>query len=174
MTGSTLQTATAAHRHNKGLVLIAVYKFLHSLLFIALGVGALRLVGKDVGDILYRLASDLRFNPEGRFVNFVLDRASLLNDPMLRRISFAAFCYAGIGIAEGIGLYLEKAWGEFLTLIITASFLPWEIMEIMRRHTLVRVGLLVVNVAVLIYLCRVVWERQREQRGIETVSETEG
>lgn len=175
MTGSSLQTEKAAHRHNKGLVLIAVYKFLHSLLFIALGVGALRLVGKDVGDILYRLASDLRFNPEGRFVNFVLDRASLLNDPMLRRIGFAAFCYAAIGIAEGIGLYLEKAWGEFLTLIITASFLPWEIMEILRRHTMLRVGLLLVNVAVLIYLSKLVWERQRVHRGrIETASEPEG
>ena len=85
--------------------------------------GALRLVGKDVGDILTRIASDLRFNPEGRFVNFILDRASLLDDPMLRRIGFGAFCYAAIGILEGIGLYLEKAWGEYLTLIITASFL---------------------------------------------------
>lgn len=175
MTGSTLQkTATAAHRHNKGLVLIAVYKFLHSTLFITIGVGALRLVGKDVGDILSQIASDLRFNPESRFVNFILDRASLLNDPMLRRIGFVAFCYAAIGIAEGIGLYLEKAWGEYLTLFITASFLPWEIMEIMRRHTMPRVGLLLANVAVLIYLSKLVWERQRQHRGVETASEPEG
>ncbi len=165
MTSSTLQSAKKTpHRHRKGLVLIAVYKLLHALLFIAIGVGALRLVGKDVGDILTRLASDLRFNPEGRFVNFILDRASLLDDPMLRRIGFAAFCYAAIGIAEGIGLYLEKAWGEYLTLLITASFLPLEIMEILRRHTFTRVGLLVVNVAVLIYLAKVVWERQRRSK----------
>jgi uncharacterized membrane protein (DUF2068 family) len=173
MTGSTLQTATKAHRHNKGLVLIAVYKLLHALLFTAIGVGALRLVGKDVGDILTRIASDLRFNPEGRFINFVLDRASLLDDPMLRRISFGAFCYAAIGIAEGIGLYLEKAWGEYLTLIITASFLPIEIMEIMRRHTWPRVGLLVVNVAVLVYLSMIVWERQRSPKVAVAAPESE-
>lgn len=160
MTGSTLQKATAARRHNKGLVLIAVYKLLLALFFISVGVGALRLVGKDVGDILSRIASDLRFNPEGRIVNFLLDRASILDDPMLRRIGFAAFCYAAIGIAEAIGLYLEKAWGEYLTIVITASFLPWEILEIVRRQTWPRVGLLVVNVAVLIYLSQLVWERQ--------------
>ena len=125
MTGSTLQKATTARRHNKGLVLIAAYKLLLALFFISVGVGALRLVGKDVGDILSRVASDLRFNPEGRIVNFLLDRASILDDPMLRRIGFAAFCYAAIGIAEAIGLYLEKAWGEYLTIFITASFLPW-------------------------------------------------
>ena len=168
MTGSTLQTATKAHRHNKGLVLIAVYKLLHAFLFIAIGVGALRLVGKDVGDILTRIASDLRFNPEGRMVNFILDRASLLDDPMLRRIGFGAFCYAAIGIAEGIGLYLEKAWGEYLTLIITASFLPIEIMEIMRRQTLPRITLLVVNVAVLLFLSKIVWERQRDKTPADT------
>ncbi len=169
MTGSTLQTAAHAPRHhNKGLVLIAVYKVLYSLLFIAIGVGALRMVGKDVGDILSRIASDLRFNPEGRFVNFLLDRASLLDDPMLRRIGFGAFCYAAIGMAEGIGLYLEKAWGEYLTLVITASFLPWEILEILRRQTLPRVTLLVVNVLVLLFLSKVVWERQRNpKRGVE-------
>ena len=165
MTSSTLQSVRkTAHRHRKGLVLIAVYKLLQALLFIAVGVGALRLVGKDVGDILTRIAGDLRFNPESHFVNFVLDRASLVDDPMLRRIGFAAFCYAAIGIAEGIGLYLEKAWGEYLTLLITASFLPWEVMEILRRHTLLRFGLLVVNAAVLIYLVNLVWERQRRSK----------
>jgi len=174
MTGSTLQTAKKAHRHNKGLVLIAVYKLLTALVFVAIGVGALRLVGKDVGDILTRIASDLRFNPEGRFVNFILDRASILDDPMLRRIGFGAFCYAAISIAEGIGLYLEQAWAEYLTLMITASFLPLEIMEIMRRHTMPRIGLLVVNVAVLLYLSKLVWERQRDPKTSIPTQEIEG
>jgi uncharacterized membrane protein (DUF2068 family) len=161
MTGSSLQIAQKPRRHNPGLVLIAVYKLLQALFFVLLGVGAMQLVHKDVGDVLAQIASDLRFNPEGRFVNFVLDRASLLNDPMLRRIGFAAFCYAGVGIFEGIGLYLEKAWGEYLTAIITASFLPFEIHEILRRFTLARVGLLVANVVVLLYLLKMIAERPR-------------
>ena len=165
MTGSTLQSAVKVSRHhNKGLVLIAAYKLLLALFFIALGVGALRLVGKDVDDVLSRVASDLRFNPEGRFVHFILERASILDKHMLHRISFGAFSYAAIGLAEGIGLYLEKAWGEYLTLLITASFLPLEILEIMHRHTWLRIGLLVANVLVLIYLVKIVWDRQRNHK----------
>lgn len=161
MTGFTTDTVRKQGRRDKGLVLIASYKLLAALVFAAVGVGALRLVGRDVGDVLSDLASDLRFNPESRFVNFVLDRASLLDDPALRRIGLGAFCYAAIGIAEAVGLFLEKVWAEYLTLLITASFLPLEVIEILHRLTWARVALLAANVVVLIYLFIVVAKRQK-------------
>lgn len=151
-------------RHDKGLVLIAAFKFAQALLFLAIGVGTRQLLHKDVGDELGALADHLRFDPESRFVNFILDRASLLNDPMLRRIGLAAFCYAGVGIAEGIGLYLEKAWGEYLTLAITVSFLPWEIFEIIRKLTWVRTSLLTINTLVFLYLLNLIIEKERKRR----------
>ena len=78
MTGTSLQVTKTPRRHNKYLVLIAVYKLLQALLFVAIGVGALRLLHKDIDDVLMRVAHDLRFNTESRFVDFVLERASLL------------------------------------------------------------------------------------------------
>ncbi|MGA2536319.1 MAG: DUF2127 domain-containing protein [Terracidiphilus sp.] len=138
---------------------MAAFKFGQALLFIAVAVGALRLLHKDLGDVLQQLANHLRFNPESRFVNFVLDRAAIVNDRLLRRFSIALFAYATLGITEGIGLYLEKAWGEYLTLGITASFLPWEIFEVMHKHTWIRLSLLVVNVFVFLYLLKVLVER---------------
>lgn len=150
--------------HNRWLLLIAVYKSLQALLFIAIGVGALHMLHRDIADDLAMLADHLRFNPESRFVNFVLDKASLVDDPLLRRIGAAAFSYAGVSLAEGIGLYLEKAWGEYLTLIITASFLPWEVFEIFHKITLFRSSLLVINVLVLLYLSKVVGERIAARR----------
>jgi uncharacterized membrane protein (DUF2068 family) len=156
-------TRSAGHRHNRLLVLIAVYKFLHALLFYAIGFGAHRLLHKDLADQIELLARHLRFNPESRLVIFILEKASLINDPVLRRIGFVADAYATVTLIEGIGLYLEKAWGEFLTLAITASFLPWEIFEIFRRLTWFHAGLLVINILVLIYLLRLVIERARHR-----------
>jgi uncharacterized membrane protein (DUF2068 family) len=170
MTVSSTKIAPTRKRHDMGLVLIAAYKLLVALVFAAVGVSALHLVGKDVGDILSNLASDLRFNPEGRFVNFVLDKASLLNDPMLRRIGFAAFCLSAVSIVEGIGLYLEKVWAEYLTLAITASFLPLEVRELIHRFTWVRVAIFVINLAVLIYLAMVVLERHRKRNQAVTAA----
>jgi uncharacterized membrane protein (DUF2068 family) len=148
-------------KHNRWLVRIAAYKFLLALLFVSVGVGALRLLHKDIDDVISQIGDMLRFNPESRFVNFLYNSASLINDPLLRRIGAMAFSYAGLSMAEGIGLYLEKAWGEYLTLIITASFLPWEIFEVFHRLTLVRVGLLGVNLLVFVYLLKIVMSRRK-------------
>ena len=163
MIDSPAQVHSKGRQHNKGLVLIAAYKLIQGLLFAAIGVGALRLLHKDVGDELTALADHLRFNPESRFVNFVLDKASLFDDPLLRRIGVAAFSYAALGVLEGVGLYLEKVWAEYLTLVITGSFLPWEVFEICRRLTLPRVSLLTINLLVFLYLMKLVMERGRRR-----------
>jgi uncharacterized membrane protein (DUF2068 family) len=150
--------------HNRWLVLIAGYKLALALLFFAIGAGALHLLHKDVDDVFAVIADRLRFNPEGRIVGFLLDRASLLDDPLLRRIGAAAFCYAIISLAEAIGLYLEKTWGELLTLLITASFLPWEVIEIIRRITWPRVSLLAINIGVFWYLLQLMTQQRGRRK----------
>jgi uncharacterized membrane protein (DUF2068 family) len=154
---------TGGKHHNRWLVLIAFLKFAQATMFILIGLGAHRLLHKDVADEIELFARHMRFNPESRLVNFILDRASLVNDPLLRRIGFAAFGYSALCIAEGLGLYLEKAWGEYMTLAITAAFLPWEVFEIFRRLTWLHAGLLIINVLVFIYLLKLVGERTRER-----------
>jgi uncharacterized membrane protein (DUF2068 family) len=161
MTDTPTTEESQRRRHNKWLVLISAYKFVQALLIASIGFGALHLLHKDIGDVLSQVAAALRFNPESRFVNFVLERAEIIDDPLLRRIGVVAFSYAVLNLGEGIGLYLEKLWGEYLTLIITASFLPWEVFEVFRRVTWVRVSLLTVNTLVLLYLLKLVVEHRK-------------
>src|ERR1700679_2639859 len=156
-------TRIGGHRRNPLLLTIAVYNSIHALFYIGIGIGAHRLLHRDIADQIDLFARHLRFNPESRLVTFVLEKASPINDPLLRRIGLFAYCYAALTMVEGIGLYLEKAWGEFLTLAITASFLPWEILEIFRRLTWVRVSLLTINILVFAYLLRVILDRARNR-----------
>ena len=144
-------------------MLIAIFKFAQALVFILIGLGAHRLLHKDIADEVETFARHLRFNPESRLVSFVLDHASVVTDKMLQRIGFAAFGYAVLCIVEGLGLYLEKAWGEFLTLAITASFLPWELYEMFRHITWIKVGLFTINVLVLLYLLKLVAEKAQQR-----------
>jgi uncharacterized membrane protein (DUF2068 family) len=163
MTGSSITEIKPRTKHNKWIVLIASYKTLQAILFALIGLGARHMLHKDVGDELAALADHLRFNPESRLVNIILDRASLLNDPILRRIGILAFAYSAVSYVEGIGLYFEKVWAEYLTLIITASFLPLEIIEIFKRQTWFRFSLLAVNLLVFVYLLQLLAIRARER-----------
>jgi len=163
MTDSPAKSISKPHGHNQWLILIAAFKLGQALLFVLIGVGALQLLHKDVGDVLAKVAHHLRFNPESRLVNFILDKASLLDDRLLRRIGDVVFIYSGLDLIEGIGLYLEKVWAEYLTLAITASFLPWEAFEIFRKVTVVRVSLLTVNTLVFLYLVKLIAERGKRR-----------
>jgi uncharacterized membrane protein (DUF2068 family) len=149
--------------HSNWLVLIGVLKLFKALLFILLGVGALRLLHKDLVDSLSHLISALRFDPENHFVNLVLEKVALISPHRLREISIGIFCYAGLDIIEGVGLALEKTWAEYLTLILTASFLPWELFEIVRHVTWLKIVLLVINVLVVAYLIFHVQGRMRNR-----------
>jgi uncharacterized membrane protein (DUF2068 family) len=151
-------------------MLIAAFKLGQALLFIAAGVSVLRLMHHDLPDLVLRWAHHMHFSPESHIVDFVLDRVSIVNDKLLRRFGVGLFAYAALGSVEGIGLYLEKAWAEYMTLGITASFLPWEIFEVFRRSTWVRVGLLIVNVLVFLYLLKVVVEREKQKRNGEALA----
>ncbi len=76
-----------------------------------------------------------------------------LEDPHRKHLVAAvAFAYAALFITEGTGLWLEKKWAEYLTIVATASFLPFEIYEAVKKVTVLRVSVLVINAAIVIYL----------------------
>lgn len=141
-----------APTRNKGLFAIALFKLAKALFFFCLGVGAMHMMGKDLSDEAMRLATALRFDPEGRVVPLILDKIDLIDAHRLREIGIATFAYSAIALTEGVGLLLEKVWAEYLTLVLTISFLPWELFELARRPTWIRLGLLLINLAVLWYL----------------------
>ena len=142
----------AATVHDHGLLMIGLFKLSKSLFFFCVGIGALHLLHRDLGDEAMRLATALRFDPEGRFVGLLMEKVDAIDAHHLREIGFATFAYSALALTEGIGLMLEKVWAEYLTLSLTVLFLPWELYEIVRRFTLLHVGLLATNLLVLAYL----------------------
>jgi uncharacterized membrane protein (DUF2068 family) len=97
---------------------------------------------------------------------WVFDHIDDVTAHRLKQIGVATFFYAGLRVTEGVGLVLEKVWAEHLTIAVTVSFLPWEMYEIFRRLDMFRLGLLVTNLIVLIYL---VWSLGRRNRRLGRV-----
>ena len=133
--------------------LIAVYKLLHAVFFTAVGFGLLKLRGHNVVDFLNaHLIIPYHLNPESRIVNWVLDRADMLTSHRLLLLGYAAFFYAALFAAEGIGLYLRKHWAEYLVVIVTGSLLPLEIYELFHKLALWKFAAVVGNLLILSYL----------------------
>jgi uncharacterized membrane protein (DUF2068 family) len=155
------------HSHpdrNRWLIAIGVLKLLKAVLFVSMGFGVIRLVHRDIADVLLRATLALRFDPENRFVNVLLEKSAMLSPHRLKEISLALFLYAALDVIEGTGLVLEKGWAEYFTLILTGSFLPWEFYEIIRHVTMFKIVLTVLNLLVFIYLAYVVNEKVRARQ----------
>lgn len=143
---------TGEKAHGRGLRVIAAFKLLKAFALIAVGVGALRLLHKDVAAIVEHWINVFRVDPHNHFIDLLLVKLSLLDDRRLKELSIGTFFYAGIFLVEGVGLALQKRWGEYFTIITTSSLLPIEIYELVRRVSIGRCLALGINLAVVGYL----------------------
>jgi uncharacterized membrane protein (DUF2068 family) len=134
------------------LLLIALFKLVKGLLLVAAGVGALKLLHHDVAETLNRWVYIIHVDPDNRYIHRLLSRVLSASPKQLRAVSAGTFIYAALLLTEGVGLLLRKRWAEYFTLITTAGLIPLEIYELARRMTAAKVGVLIVNVAIVVYL----------------------
>ncbi|MEO6050268.1 MAG: phosphoribosylanthranilate isomerase, partial [Pyrinomonadaceae bacterium] len=87
-----------------------------------------------------------------RYVQSGLERLSGVGNKQLVMFSIGAFIYAALLFTEGIGLWLQKRWAEYLTAFATALFIPFELYELYERFTWVRIAILALNIFVVWYL----------------------
>ena len=153
--------ATEGAHYDRGLLLIGIFKLLKSAFFFAVGLGAVHLLHRDIGDVAMRLAQALHFDVESRFVTLLVVKADQVDVHRLREVGFGTFGYSALALVEGVGLMMEKVWAESLTLCLTISFLPWELYELARSPDLMRLTLLLANLAVLAYI---VWLLRRKKK----------
>jgi uncharacterized membrane protein (DUF2068 family) len=138
--------------HSRLLRLIALFKLVKAALLIAVGVGALKLVHKDVAAAVEHWVELLRLDPNNHYIDTALEKASNLTPDKIKQLGLGSMIYAGLFLTEGIGLWLEKNWAEWLTVIITSSLIPIELYEIYRNPTPVKIAVLLINVAIVAYL----------------------
>jgi uncharacterized membrane protein (DUF2068 family) len=63
-------------------------------------------------------------------------------------------------IIEGTGLWMLKRWGELVTVVVTGSLLPFEVISLWRHATIPKIAIFLINVAIVAYLIYLI--RQRE------------
>jgi uncharacterized membrane protein (DUF2068 family) len=67
-------------------------------------------------------------------------------------LGVAIAAYAALEGVEAIGLWLGRRWAEYLTFVATIVFVPYEIYELTKSVTTLKVLALVINLAIVAYL----------------------
>jgi uncharacterized membrane protein (DUF2068 family) len=153
--------------------LIALWKLCHAVFFTAVGLGLLRLRGHNVVDFLNaHIILPYHLNPENQLVYWLLDKADALTSHRLLLLGYAAFFYAALFAAEGIGLFLRKHWAEYLVVVVTGSLLPLEIYELWVKVAWWKWAAVIGNLLIVSYLvhrlvldARVKAQRRRQKLG---------
>jgi uncharacterized membrane protein (DUF2068 family) len=139
---------------SRGLLLIATFKLIKGLGLLALGIGALKLLHKDVAAEIAQWLDVLRVDPHNHYIQMLLEKLGMVDDRKLKALSVGTLFYSALFLTEGVGLALRKRWAEYLTIISTASLLPLEVYEIAKRVDAARIVVLLANIAIVVYLVR--------------------
>jgi uncharacterized membrane protein (DUF2068 family) len=145
--------------------IIAIDRALHSVIFGAIAavvlfvyvrLGAVHREAERLLQTVSRAATSTGADQSRGFVFNELNNIAHLHGHTLAILGATAIGYFVIEGVEAIGLWRERRWAEYLTAVATAGFLPFEIHELLDRVTVIRVGALVINIAILVYL---VWAK---------------
>ncbi len=134
--------------------LIAVFKLLKAAGLIAVGVGAISMRHADSDSSLRHWIDAFAVDPHGKYLTEILAKLTSLHARELREIGVACLLYALVFVVEGLGLLGRRMWAEVMTVIVTLSFIPLEIYELVHHTTLAKVAVLIINILVALYLLR--------------------
>ena len=82
----------------------------------------------------------------------VLRWAGGLGGRTVTMIAVGLLAFSLLELTEAVGLARRRRWAEYLTVIAGCIGIPFEIFEVVRRQTVLRVSFLVINVAIVLYL----------------------
>jgi uncharacterized membrane protein (DUF2068 family) len=84
-----------------------------------------------------------------------------LSESRVHALRLITLTYAAVFALEGVGLWMQRRWAEWLTVIITASLIPLELWELIHTPSLGACLVIVANMLIVGYLYWHVSTRQR-------------
>ena len=147
-------------RDRYALRLIALDRIIHFLVLSALA-AALLLFANDKATLnseFTRILKELQggvggpVNDTNHGLLHDLERLFALTTTNLYLLGAGVAAYAALEGVEAIGLWLGKRWAEYLTFVATVVFVPYEIYELTKGISALKIVTLVINLVIVVYL----------------------
>jgi uncharacterized membrane protein (DUF2068 family) len=151
---------TPAHwRPIFGLRAVAAFEALKGVIVLVAGFGLARIIHGDVQQAAEDLVDRLHLDPAKKYPRIFLDLAANLSDGQLWALAALAMVYAALRFAEAYGLWFERRWGEWIAALSGGIYVPFEIYELSRGFSAVKLAALILNAVIVAYMCHLLRRR---------------
>ena len=140
---------------------IAVDRAFHFVILAVLAVAVFLIAShqRELRDDFYRVLTDIQggvgggpLQPSHHGLVGRLDELFSLNKGTLHLVGAGLAVLAVVEGIEAVGLWYQRRWAEYLTLVVTALLVPLEVYELTATVSWFKVVALVVNLAIIVYL----------------------
>jgi uncharacterized membrane protein (DUF2068 family) len=159
-------TETRKSRNRVWMRVIAVYKAAKTVGLVLVAIAAFHLDSSQNFEHLVRWLEHLSLSDSSGLRWRLVEKLQSMGPSKFVAIGLVALAYAAIFATEGIGLWLQKYWAEWFTVVATGSLVPLEIYEAARRFSGFKLAALIANIAIVAYLVRVALQ-SRQSRSAE-------
>ncbi len=129
---------------------VAMFDVTKAAIVLLLGCGLF--MHKNLDDVAECVVQVLHVNPEGKLSNLFFELASHSSDRNLWVLALGTLAYASVGLTEAYGLWREREWAQWFSLLSTALYLPPELYWMLRDPNWLKCAVLVTNIAIFLFM----------------------
>ena len=126
-------------------------------------IGMLDLLHRDVRAVVIALIGRFGLDPEAHYPSLLLHYADLLPDADVHLLVMLGSAYIALRFVEATGLWLGKAWGEYLGALSGGIYIPFELIHFIHEPSVVNAGVVLLNAVIVAYLARALWQRHQRK-----------
>lgn len=143
--------------------LIAAERVLRGTLLVGAGVYLFSHLGSDFGRVADRVMRAVELDPRTHFLHRIVDYLHNLHAHELKIAAALAIGYGVLELVEGVGLWLDQIWAEYLVIVATSLLIPFELYELVRHPSPWKAAGILVNVLIVLYLVHLLRRRRRSR-----------
>ena len=140
--------------HDAFLKVIIAYKAAWGVSELAASFYVLTFIGSNPIDEAARLISVLQLDTGGTVAELILKGAGRVTTGAVIWAFLALFAIGVLNSVEAWGLHIRRRWAEWLAVISTGIFIPYELYEVVTDFTITWTAVLLMNSAIVYYLAK--------------------
>ena len=155
----------APHPPARGVRLVALLEATKGAVVLVAGFGILEAAHVGAARLVHELAAHTHLNLAKGTPRVFADLAADTSNRQLQLLAAAAFAYVAIRAVEAYGLWNRRRWAEWFSAASGLVYVPFEIVELARGPSALKVVTLVANLALVAYMASVLRAPRRRGGG---------